>query len=143
MLSFRSGGRILGMRYAAIALALFVVATAAAAQQWRGTASTELQPIELRPSEPPAETKATLLDLKRPPVLAPPKTKAAAPKLATPTTPERAAKPRPRPPATYVAPAPRRLALGAEAAPAPAPVRIPADDDNDNDDNDDGAGDDD
>src|SRR5688500_6545615 len=134
MLPFGFGATILGMRYVATALALFVVATAAAAQQWSGTPSVEPQPISLRPTALPAETKATLLELKRPPTLAPSGTTVAAE-----PPPKPAKKTRPRPPVTQAPPAPRRPALGAAPAPTPAPVPIRADDDDDDSGDDDGG----
>jgi hypothetical protein len=121
------------MRYLATMLALVIVATAAAAHEWRGTPSLEQRPIVLRPSGPPAETAATLLDLKRPPALTPPKEQAATTVAAR--RPRRPApKAQPRRSVWVAAPAPRRPAVGAAPAPAPAPAPIPADEDNNDDD---------
>jgi hypothetical protein len=162
MVLFRDAATISRMRYVATLLALFVVATAAAAEEWREAANAAPDPIELRPSEPPAETAATLLDLKPRPVLPPPEPKSVktngpttnGPALnrtkATPASASPAAattKPSPRAPANVAAPAPRRPALGAPAAPAAKPVAIPAagapNEDRDDDNDDDETGDDD
>jgi hypothetical protein len=149
MVAFRRTATIPRMRYVATALALFVVATAAAAEEWRGASSAEPDPIVLRPSEPPAETTATLLELKRRPALPAPDKSGpgtSGPKTtglgangggttpASPGQPTPAAQPSPGAPLTLTSPAPAKPTLGASPAPAPKPVAIRAADDDDHDD---------
>jgi hypothetical protein len=145
MLLFRSSATIAGMRYVATVLALVVVATAAAAEEWRAASGSDPQPIELSPSEPPAETAATLLELKRRPALPAPEptdlgAKGLVPKVVAAPPPTPATKASPPAPVTLVGPAPRRPTLGAAPAPTPGPVAItparPADDDDHDDDDD-------
>src|SRR5918999_4014599 len=141
MLLFRFTATMRGMRLIATVLALFVVATAAAAQEWRGEPSPEQQSIVLRPSELPAETPALLLDLKLPPASSPSEAKPAAPPvLAAAGKANSKPKPTAQPPVTVVEASPRTPALGAAPAPAPAPVAIrtasPAAEGNDDDDSD-------
>jgi hypothetical protein len=141
MLLFPCTATIPRMRYVATLLALFVVATAAAAEEWREASSVEPEPIELRPTEPPAETAATLLDLKRRPALpalpAPEvngsRTNGVGTKVAARRPAKPAARSASRAPVTQLAQAPRRPALGARPAPAPKPVAIAAGDDRDDD----------
>jgi hypothetical protein len=155
---FRTAATIRGMRYVAVLLAVFVVAATAAAQEWNGDESAGSEPIELRPSEPPSETAATLLDLKPSPTTPSTGATVAAPAVQREAT-ERAATQRALPPSRSQTLAPSRprvqtaqpvRSVGAAPAPAAAPVPIQQTHDEDDDggddddsDNGDGGGDDD